>query len=81
MDTPGNLKGGSAMDTITIDRGTPAVAEYWGSDRRALGGYQILGWRLMSGPAQPFDVATITSMATVDFDRLPSTRTTEWTTA
>jgi hypothetical protein len=61
------------MDTIRMEPNKPAIVEQWGSDRRALGGYQILAWRLMSGPVRPVDVATITSMATVDFDRLPST--------
>lgn len=60
------------MDTTTMERDEPGIVEHWESDRRALGGYQILAWRLLSGPACPFDVATITSMATVDFDRFSS---------
>jgi hypothetical protein len=60
------------MDTITRKQNEQAISEHWGSDRRALGGYQILAWRLLSGPARPFDVATIPSLATVDFDRRPS---------
>ncbi len=66
------------MDTITRERDEQAIVEHWGSGGRALGGYQILAWRLLSGPARPFDVTTITSMATVDFDRPPSRRATEW---
>jgi hypothetical protein len=62
------------MDTITMQREERAIVEHWGADRRALGGYQILAWRLLSGPSRPFDVATITSMATVDFDRVSSRR-------
>jgi hypothetical protein len=45
------------MDTITMERDEQAISEHWGSDHRALGGYQILAWRLVSGPARPFDVA------------------------
>jgi pimeloyl-ACP methyl ester carboxylesterase len=51
------------------------AAELDWTDRGAVLAYQVGAWRLLSGPAHPFDEAHIRALAEQDWERTPDPRT------
>ena len=47
-----------------------AVERDW-TDRKAVIAYQVGAWRLLNGPAHPFDEAGIRALAAADYERTP----------
>jgi pimeloyl-ACP methyl ester carboxylesterase len=47
------------------------AAELDWSDREAVIEYQVGAWRLLNGPAHPFDEAGVRALAAADYDRTP----------
>lgn len=59
---------GMSPDILAYHAG---AAELDWSDREAVVAYQVGAWRLLNGPAHPFDEAGIRDLVATDYDRTP----------